>query len=653
MLGTGGAAGDGAPLNSPRRDEILAELDAVLGSSGFDPASRRARLLRYLVERALAGEGENTNEYAIGVDIFGKPPTFDPRMEAGVRTEVGRLRQKLRDYYGDEGSHDRIVLDLPLRSYALSFRLRSLEPVLAEADLAGATVAQVEAQVVQDAAVPLPAPETPAPPRRRGPLVAIVAILLTLAASAGAFSIWRAKRPVNAPIRSLVVLPFQNLSAAQADQYLADGLTDELTNVFVSWKEILVVARTSAYQYKGRGVDVRKIGHELNVDAVLEGSLTKQGDRIHITAQLNRTSDGYHLWSQSYDARSQDMITVEREMAQSIVSAVRKLGGKTPDRIASGFTTSPEALDLFLQASYQYRLNTPESLNKSLSLYHQAASIDPSFTRAFLGIAAAEIELRDVTAGPQKGRVDRERAAVQRALELDPNSGDAHGILALITGIYDWDWPRADREFQLAIDLGARPSIRSSYGHTLAGRGRFSEAFAQCRIAEGLDPLGYAPRAGLYWTAYYEHNYSEARKVLRELLDITGDVSYTHTFLGWIAALEKDCAETTKQFEWVARTQPSYATTIGLAVGSACRGESDKARQYLKEAAASTTYVSPYLLASGYAFQQDSDATISYLQKSVADREYQTQYLKYDPVFDGIRSDPRFIAVEKTAGLQP
>src|ERR1017187_2343420 len=231
MLGKGGAASNGAPLNSPRRDEILAELDAVLASSSFDPASRRARLLRYLVERALAGEGENTNEYAIGVDIFGKPPTFDPRMEAGVRTEVGRLRQKLKDYYEGEGSHDRVVLDLPLRSYALSFRLRSLELVLAEADLAGATVAQVEAQVVQDAAVPLPASETPAPPRRRGPLVAIVAILLTLAASAGAFSIWRAKRPVNAPIRSLVVLPFQNLSAAQADQYLADGLTDELTNV--------------------------------------------------------------------------------------------------------------------------------------------------------------------------------------------------------------------------------------------------------------------------------------------------------------------------------------------------------------------------------------------------------------------------------------
>jgi tetratricopeptide (TPR) repeat protein len=263
------------------------------------------------------------------------------------------------------------------------------------------------------------------------------------------------------------------------------------------------------------------------------------------------------------------------------------------------------------------------------------------------------MELRDLSAGPLQGRVDREKAAVRTALDLDPNSGDAHGILAVIAGLYDWDWPQADCEFQITFDLGSRPSIRATYGNTLAGHGHFSEAETQCRIAESSDPMGLSPRYCMYWTAYFEHDYPAARKALRGAFDLNPDIANTHTFLGWIAALERNCTETTAQFDWVTRHQPTYAATIGLALGSACRGESDRARQYLEQAAASASFASPYLLASGYAFLRDWDTTISYLRNSVAAREIQTQYLKYDPVFDEIRGDPRFTAVEKSAGLQP
>lgn len=241
MLGAGEPNGNPCPRESAQRDEILAELDTVLASSSFVAASRRARLLRYLVERALAGEGESVNEYAIGVDVFGKSSSFDPRMEAGVRTEVGRLRRKLKDYYEGEGSRGRIVIEFPVRSYALSFRLRSLDPVPTEADFT-------------DAAVALPA--------TRRWRTATFATIVALCVATGGLAVWKIRGSAKEPIHSLVVLPFQDQSPAHDSEYLADGLTDELTNDFAVWKELRVVARTSAYQYKGKGVDVRKIGHE-------------------------------------------------------------------------------------------------------------------------------------------------------------------------------------------------------------------------------------------------------------------------------------------------------------------------------------------------------------------------------------------------------
>ena len=610
------SAGELNRLDSGQRAEVRAQLDRLLAAPALAASLRRGQLLRYLVERTLGDEPDGINEYAIGVDVFEKPPSFDPRIESIVRTEAGRLRQKLREYYAGEGRRDRVLIEIPLRSYKPAFVFRD------------------------------PEAPTAAPVRHRWPLAALLAGLGVVVVC-GAIAAWVWQARARRPIRSLVVLPFQNFSPGGADEYLSDGLTDELTNEFANWKDLRVVARTSAYQYKGRGEDVRKIGRELNVDAVLEGSLAKQGDHVRITAQLNRCSDGYHLWSQSYDTRSRDMLSVQREIAQAIAAAVRKLGGKVPDRINRASTNNPEALDLYLRASYEYSRLNPKSLAESLKLFQAAIQKDPAYARAYVGLAMAEMELSNFVPSPQAW--ERARAALDRALKLDPDSGDAHWLLAEIAG-YDGDWPRAEREFQLAVEKGGQASARAAYGWSLARYGRFAEAQSQCAAAENLEPLGVAPRFCQFYVYYFQRQFPQARKMLLETLDLNPDLIYAHVQLGRIALAGRDCAEADRQLSWSGSRMPAPAATLFAAYVCACRGEGARARRYLMAASASHPPAIFYELAMGYALLGDKDAAIAYLQKSAAARENLPANLA-EPAFDMMHGDPRFVALRKTAGF--
>jgi serine/threonine-protein kinase len=579
-------------------------------------------LLRYLAERALSGEA--INEYAIGVDVFERPASFDPRIESIVRTEAARLRQKLKDYYASEGCGDRVLIEIPLRSYEPAFVLREPEA----------------------------APGPPAPQRSSRPQwpkkSRLILAALALLAGGAELTIWLSRTRPNPPIHSLVVLPFQNLSPDAADEYLSDGLTDELTSELANWKEVRVVARTSAYQYKGKGEDVRRIGREVNADAVLEGSLTRQGERVRINAQLNRTSDGYHLWSHSYDTGSRDMLTVQSEIAQAIAGAIRRLGVRVPNQISRPATNNPEALDLYLRASYQYARLSPVSLQASIGLFQAAIEKDPGYARAYVGLAAAELESVNFDATVDSTALAR--AALQQALRLDPDSGDAHGLLAEIVTYFDWDWPRGEREFQTALEKGAQPGTRAAYGWTLARYGRYAEAQAQCAAAENLEPLGVAPRFCEFYLYYYQHQFARARQILLEVLEVKPDLIYAHALLGKVALAQHDCAEAARQFQWSAQRLPAPAATIGLGYVCACRGERDRARAYLRRAAGSSPSAEPAELAVGYAMLHDSETAMGYLRKSATERRVLPGVLT-DPLFDTIRTDPRYLALEKTAGL--
>jgi TolB-like protein len=622
------------PSSDARTREIRAYVRGLLTTPQFTSTSRRGQLLAYLVEHTLAGDADKINEYALGLDVFQKPTSFDPRIESLVRTEFSRLRQRLKEYYAAEGSRDPIFIEFPPRSYAANFEFRDL------------------AEVAKTGAMPqlVPAATRPAPALSRGVLV--LSVMAIAAVSAAGYLAWKhhaMELAARQPIRALVVLPFENDSPNHQDEYIADGITDELTNDLAQWRDLRVVARTSAFAFKGKGEDVRQIGRQLNVDAVLEGSFTKDGDQMRVTAQLNRTSDGYDLWSHSYDAQSGDLLRVQQEVATSIAAAIHQIGGGSPPQIHLA-TSNPEALDLYLQAEYQYNLRTPDSLKKSEQLYGQAIQKDPDFARAYLGEAYADIAQASLTTMTQLEMIPKAREAAQKALELDPDLGDAHGLLANVLYIWDRDWSEAEIEYRRGLDLGAGAETRARYGWSLATRGRFAEAHEQERLAAEQDPLSETPPFDEFFVYDFEHNLDGQKQVLARMLKIRSDFLGAHALTAAVAVDQHDCATTRREADWIAKTYPSVPVTqTVLAFAAACEGNASEARARIRQMI--DTRAPAYQVAIAYALLHDRDNAIDQLNKAADAYEMQVYYLRYDPFFDEIRTDPRYEAIEKRVGL--
>ena len=299
-----------------RSQEIRATLERLLGTPHFSAASRRGQLLRYLVEHTLKGDADKINEYALGLEVFQRPESFDPRIESVVRTEFSRLRQRLKEYYAEDACRDAIVIDFPPRSYVANFTFRD------------ASKLREPTAFPETARAPQLVPPS-ARQARRTWLIGAIAVPSIAAIAIAGIMLWNYHASLAAakqPIHAIVVLPFEDYSPNHQDEYFADGITEELTNDLAQWRDLRVVARTSAFAFKGKGEDVREIGRQLNVDAVLEGSFTRDGDQMRVTAQLNRATDGYHLWSHSYETRSNDMLAMQDEVATSITDAIRHIG---------------------------------------------------------------------------------------------------------------------------------------------------------------------------------------------------------------------------------------------------------------------------------------------------------------------------------------
>jgi len=591
---------------------IQAVLDRVLASAALAGSQRRRQLLVYLMEQTRKGAAGAISEYAIGLDVFGRPESFDPRVDSIVRTEVSRLRRTLREYFSGPGRDEPVAFDIPPRSYAVSFLTR-------EAPAAAASL----------------------PPRRRlwpVPVAAASALVVAIAILAAH----------NEPSsNSLAVLPFQNLSPdPAATQYLADGVTEELTNQLAQHQGLRVVARTSAAQFRGKGADIREIGRALKVAAVLEGSVMRESGRVRITAQLNRTRDGFHLWSQSYERSDAETLQTLAEVAPAVEAALAQQ--KTAPPVARS-TTDPAAHDLYLRASFEFARQTPDSLARSLELFQSALDRDPSYAHAWRGLARTEISLIHITMTAPRPAFERARSALEKALSIDPHDSESLGQLADIDYVYGLDWPLAEREFRAAIEQGAQATTRSYYGWALATRGRFAEAQRQLRAAQDLDPLGSGPAFNQAMAFLLERRFAEAKAVLDRM---HGGLD-SRLILGLIDYYERDCRGATEHFDWAAKTFPSPVTDFGLGLAAECRGDIAGARAHLAEMTARRRpeFTSPYQLAMLHTALHETDAALADLDRAAEAREGQVFYIKYDPIFDGIRSDARFLALEKRLGL--
>ena len=295
---------------------------------------------------------------------------------------------------------------------------------------------------------------------------------------------------------SIVVLPFVDMSSGKDQEYFSDGLTEEIIDSLSRVPELRVVARTSAFAYKGKNADIRKIARQLDVDSVLEGSVRKSGDQLRITAQLNRASDGFHYWSQTYDRSWQDIFAVQREISQAIASKLQTGSSHIVVPTQRPPTADLEAYRLYSEARFFFNQFTPNSFRKPIDRYQQAIARDPGFALAYSGLADSYAYMAEFSISPPNEVRPKARDAAEKAVALDRGLGEAHTSVGLVKLDYEWDRPAAEKEFLRAAELNPSSSWPHHWlGHLREAQGRLDEAIAEMRKAMTYDPLS----PPLYW----------------------------------------------------------------------------------------------------------------------------------------------------------
>ncbi|HJR15764.1 MAG TPA: protein kinase [Gemmatimonadales bacterium] len=446
---------------------------------------------------------------------------------------------------------------------------------------------------------------------------------------------------------SVAVLPFRNLSPDSLDEYLSDGMTEDLINTMGRVPELRVAARTSAFTFKGKAEDIRQVGARLNVGAVVEGSFRKLGDTIRITAQLVNVADGYQLWSGRYERPSAGLLAIEDELSRSIVRALSpQAESALSTSQAARLTDSPEAHKLYLKGRYHVGKFTEEDERTAIRYFDQATGLDPTFALAYSGLADAYGLLYSAFLPPAEG-MPKAKAAAQRALELDPSLAEAHASLGNILMWYDWDWPAAEQSFQRSIESNpSYATARHYYGQLLVFFGRFEEAGAQLNQARQLDPLSLNIEVTAVWPLFYGRRYNEAIDALRKT------VAADSSFLGaqfllaatYIAKTEYRAAE--GRLKLVRSLMGDHPDVLGrLAYLYGVSGQRKQAyamvdslqARYYKGGADEA-----YALGVAYTGLGESERALDWLETAYAERSTWMNVAKVHPELDPVRSEPRF-----------
>ena len=464
--------------------------------------------------------------------------------------------------------------------------------------------------------------------------VAVCAVL----GLAGLFR-WRWSRPV--AISSIAVLPFDNLSAPAFDDAFSDGLTDEVAASISHLSGVRVTGRRSAYVFKGKHDDLREIGARLNVEAVVEGSVQRSGDRSHVTVELNRTRDGFTVWSQTYDGTTADWMQIESQIAGSIARALARnvSGADTPA------ARDPEAHALYLEARYQWnQRNFPAEL-KSVDLFQQAIARDPNYALAWAGLADSLIAIGDIEEVNPAAYLPRARDAALKALQLDPSLAEAHAALGMVACHYDYDWPTAEREYKKAFELN--PSYASAhqyYALGLMAHGRFAEAEAQLDTARRLDPLALIVDVDLAVLRKYQRDFDGVIAVSKSILarDPNYQLGYSMLTTGYFCERRWD--------DWRAADAKLPQGEYLRALVNGHPDEIERVlRKMMEEANAGTRR--PYEVALVATMKGDRSLALDWLEKSYEHHDYWLLFINVDPQFDTIRSDPRFQAIVHRLGV--
>jgi TolB-like protein/DNA-binding winged helix-turn-helix (wHTH) protein/Flp pilus assembly protein TadD len=561
---------------------------------------------------------------------------------------------KLRNALGDSAENPRCIETLPKRGYRFIADVSVVD-------------ADVHPKQPESAARDLPRTESGRPLPDDGPTVAPegrvwptrrIVIALALVLSLSILSVWLFRSRGLAPtgIRSLAVLPLDNLSGDASQEYFADGMTDELITDLARTSALRVISRTSVMVYKGARKPLPEIARELNVDAVVEGSVQRFGDQVHITAQLIAAPADRHLWAESYEGNLRDTLTLQKKVARAIAEQIRiEVTPQEQAVLKKATVVNPDAYNSYLKGRYFWNKRTADGLKVALTYFNQAIEEDSRYAAAQSGLADTYAPLGDwqYAVMPPKEALPKAKAAAMKALELDDGLSEAHNSLAFCLEVFDSNWEAADREFRRAIQLNpGYATAHHWYAWHLILLGRKSEAVSEMRKAENLDPLSLIINADLAELLLIAHFPDESIQRSRKTMEMDPGFALAHNQLGQ-AYLEKHLfveaiAELQKAVQ-LSGGSPTSLTNLARAYAASNRqAEAIELLNDLKRRSASG-YSNASEVAMIYAALGDKDQAMTWLEKGYEERFNPSVLLR--PGFDPIRSDSRFQNLVRRIGL--
>lgn len=485
--------------------------------------------------------------------------------------------------------------------------------------------------------------------------------LIVLAATLTAMNVagWRDRllgHPRTPQIRSLAVLPLANLSGDPTEEFFADGMTDALITDLGKISALRVISRTSVMHYRDAKKTLPEIARELNVDAIVEGSVLRSGNRVRISAQLIRARSDQHLWTESYERDLRDVLTLQSEVARNVANSIRiQVTPMEAGRLESTSPVNEEAYQLYLKGRYHWNKRNPDALNKSLEYFQQAVSKDPQYAPAYAGLADTYRLLGQFAVLPLRVSTDKAKAAAQTALKLDKDLAEAHASLGMVSLMDHFDWRQADRELSMAIELN--PGYASAYqwrALSLASTGRVEEGVNMARRAQELDPLSLIINAYLGFAYYESRNYDSAADQCKKTLELDPNFAVAHSYLA-LAYAQKEAYELALEeaHKGVELSGGAANLKVMLAVVTAAAGKRTEAQQMAVQLAGSAHegYLNPGEIALIYAQLGEKDRAFQWLKTAYEEGSIWSAFLKSEPVLDGLRSDPRFARLLREVGL--
>lgn len=465
--------------------------------------------------------------------------------------------------------------------------------------------------------------------------------VLFLAVIAG-FWLARTKRVELAPtVRpSIAVLPFVNMSADKDQEYFSDGLAEELLDTLAKIPELRVAARTSSFQFKGKSAKLADIGRELNVATILEGSVREEGKRLRISAQLIKVSDGFSLWSETYDRELNDVLAVEQEIAQSVAASLKVtlLGKNGSERI-----TNPAAYNAYLQGQYFRNRRSEEDLQKSVRYYEQAIQLSPGYALAWAGLAGTRSFQSTIGYLSFDDGCREARDAAQRALGFDPDLPEAHVAMAEIQLFCDWDWNGADRSWRLAAALApGNVKVLESAAEVYSAVGHFGEALALRQQVIERDPLNPASYVLLGIDSYNAGQMDQAATAFKKALELNPNNPAIHTSLGRVYLAQARPQEALSEVE--RETSPGWRLQ-GLALAHYALAHEKQSDDAMRQLIENFKNDMAYQIAEVYAFRGESDRAFTWLQRAVVQHDAGLVRIIGDPLLKGLENEPRYIAI--------